>query len=257
MAYTKLFNSIISSTIWTEDDQTRIVWVTLMAMADKNGEVQASIPGLARLASVPLEATEAAIEKFLAPDPYSRTKDDEGRRIEEIDGGWALINHAKYRDMASKEDSKKKNAERQKRFRDRNKRNASVTGSNAEVTQSRDIAEADTEADPLPPISPKGDSCPKPDEGASDEFINQLWKLYPEKGRRRSSKKQMQDAWRKIKKSDRPASEEILNSLEAWKKTDDWKKENGQFVPGVHLWIQNRQWENTPEESSAHIDPIQ
>lgn len=142
--YTKLFNSIVTSTIWTEDDKTRIVWITMLAIADQNGEVHASIPGLARLAGVSLESTEAAIEKFLSPDEYSRTPDNEGRRIEKIDGGWELLNHAKYRRMASIADQKDSNAKRQQRFRERN---APVTASNATVTEKPHIAEAEAEVD--------------------------------------------------------------------------------------------------------------
>jgi len=147
MAYTKLFSSIVTSTIWAETDKTRIVWITMLAVCDKNGEVQASIPGLARIAGVPIQDCEEAINKFLGPDHYSRTPDDEGRRIEKIDGGWALLNHAKYRNMASKEEVKTANCERQKRYREKLKRNASVTPSNASVTHGRDIADADADAD--------------------------------------------------------------------------------------------------------------
>jgi len=166
--YTKLFNSIVTSTIWTEDDKTRIVWITMLAIADQHGEVQASIPGLARVAGVSVEAAETAINKFLSPDSYSRTPDDEGRRIEKIDGGWLLLNHAKYRAMASKEDLKAANVNRQRRYREKLERNASVTPCNASVTpcnasvtpcnasvtpcnasvtQERDIAEAEAEAE--------------------------------------------------------------------------------------------------------------
>jgi hypothetical protein len=119
MAYIKLFQSILTSTIWLEDDSTRIVWITLMALADKHGEVQGTIPGIARLAGVPVDACRAAFTKFLAPDPDSRTKDEGGRRLEEIDGGWALINHAKYRALASKDNEKEKSAARSKRYYDR------------------------------------------------------------------------------------------------------------------------------------------
>ncbi len=152
MPYTKLFSSIITSTIWTEDDQTRIVWITMLALADKNGEVQGSVPGLARLAGVPTEAIDKALEKFLSPDKHSRTKDDEGRRIEVIDGGWSLLNHAKYRDMASKDESKRAGAIRQKRYREKQKRNgrdAGVTDSHGMLTHDRDIADADSEAKEL------------------------------------------------------------------------------------------------------------
>ena len=85
--FTKLFNSIITSTIWCEDDKTRIVWITLLAMADKTGSVASSVPGLAKSANVTIEECESALAKLMAPDKYSRTKDHEGRRVSLIDGG--------------------------------------------------------------------------------------------------------------------------------------------------------------------------
>lgn len=94
--YTKLFSSITESTVWGESYATRIVWVTMLAMADAKGAVYGSVPGLARRANVTLEEVEHALAAFLSPDPYSRTKADDGRRIEDIDGGWRLVNHAKY-----------------------------------------------------------------------------------------------------------------------------------------------------------------
>ena len=94
--YTKLFSSITESTVWGEPHSTRSVWVTLLAMADQHGCCYGSVPGLARRANATMEETERALASFLAPDPYSRTKDHEGRRIVEIDGGWQLINHGKY-----------------------------------------------------------------------------------------------------------------------------------------------------------------
>ncbi len=95
--YTKLSSSITESTIWQESDTTRIVWITMLAMADSSGCVWGSIPGLANRARVSLEACEEALLKLLSPDKYSRTKDHEGRRLREIDGGWLLTNHGKHR----------------------------------------------------------------------------------------------------------------------------------------------------------------
>jgi hypothetical protein len=131
VTYTKLFSSIITSTVWSEDHETRIVWITMLAMADKNGEVQGSVPGLARVAAVSLDGCRAAIKKFLSPDEDSRTQLDEGRRIEEIDGGWHLLNYAKYREMASKEEQIAKATARTQRYRERKKRNLSTVGDGA------------------------------------------------------------------------------------------------------------------------------
>jgi hypothetical protein len=78
----------------------------MLAMCDRHGRVWASIPGLANRSQVSIEMVEAALSKFLSPDQYSRTADNEGRRIEVIDGGWRLLNHEKYRALRDAEERK-------------------------------------------------------------------------------------------------------------------------------------------------------
>jgi len=101
--YVKLFQKILDSTIWLEDDRTRIVWITLLAMCDEDGIVDAPLPAIASRARVEVEACRVAMDKFQEPDPDSRTKDHEGRRIKKLDEGWLVLNHRKYRDMMSLE----------------------------------------------------------------------------------------------------------------------------------------------------------
>lgn len=130
--YAKLFGSILQSTIWEEDPETKVVWITMLALSDRHGEVMASIPGLARSAQVSLAACERALKKFKATDKYSRTKDEGGRRIEDIDGGWLIINFDKYRQMAGREDQLRKHADRQKRYRERLRVTSRVTHSDGQ-----------------------------------------------------------------------------------------------------------------------------
>lgn len=143
--FTKLFGSILDSSVWEEADRTRLVWIALMAMADRDGVVQASVPGLARRARVPREDTEAALEKFLAPDPDSRTPDHEGRRIEVVRGGWRLLNHAEYRRRQSAEDRRDKAAARQRKKREREKASRDESRFVPESHTSHDIAETETD----------------------------------------------------------------------------------------------------------------
>lgn len=119
MSYTKLFHSILDSTIWDESDATVRIWFTLLAMCDKDGEVHASLPGLARRARKTREEVIAALEVFMSPDPDSSSQVAEGRRIERIDGGWRLINHRKYRDMSSIEDKRERWAKAQAKAREK------------------------------------------------------------------------------------------------------------------------------------------
>ena len=98
--YSKLFASIVTSSVWMEDDATLRVWVAMLATCDSDGLVQGSIPGFANLARVSVEQMEHAIERLSAPDRYSRTPDFEGRRIEAFEGGWRILNYPKYREEA-------------------------------------------------------------------------------------------------------------------------------------------------------------
>lgn len=155
--YTKLFSSIVTSTIWQEDSDTKVVWVTMLALADPDGVVQASIPGLAHVAGVSLEACQKALNIFTSPDQFSRNPAYEGRRIDAVEGGWQILNYELYREKMSVEDRKNKAAARAQRYRDRHVASRAVTPRHGGVMDSHGEsrqaeAEADTKESPLPPL---------------------------------------------------------------------------------------------------------
>lgn len=117
--YTKLFSEIIMSTVWREPDHVRLVWITMLALKDQYHHVRASVPGLADAARVTLEQCEEALERLSSPDPYSRTPDCDGRRIEPIDGGWKLINGEKYRRARNEDERREYKAKKQREYRKR------------------------------------------------------------------------------------------------------------------------------------------
>lgn len=149
MTFTKLFSSITESTIWCEDSDTRVVWITFLAMADRRGRVWGAIPGIANRARVSVQVAEAAIAKFLAPDPYSRSNTydpaSEGRRLEVIEGGWRIINHERYRAIRDEEERRAYKADHEA------KRRARKRGQNGQicthVDQNGHNAEAEAEAE--------------------------------------------------------------------------------------------------------------
>jgi hypothetical protein len=114
--YTKLSSNLITSSVWAEKSETKVLWITLLSLADQHGEVFGSPVGLARLAGITIDECEASLIMLTSPDRHSRSPDMDGRRLEEIEGGWSLVNHAKYRDLASREDVKRKQNLRQKRY---------------------------------------------------------------------------------------------------------------------------------------------
>lgn len=153
MSYTKLDSGLTDSTIWQAPDATRIVWITMLSMADQNGYIGASMPGLAGRARVPLEACIKAIETLLAPDEWSRTRDHDGRRIAEAEGGWVLLNHAKYRAKQSADDRRERSRLAMAELRARRKAIPTTGNSDPQLTdvnlrESKLLqAEAEAEAD--------------------------------------------------------------------------------------------------------------
>jgi hypothetical protein len=147
--FTKLHANIVTSSLWTnEDNETRLVWVAMLALADARGCVVASIPGLAHVARIPIAKTEAAIATFLAPDKWSRSKEHEGRRIEEIEGGWRLLNYEKYREGRDPEIRREQVREAVQRHRARNPGKPDViTVSQGKPPKAQAEAEAKEEAE--------------------------------------------------------------------------------------------------------------
>lgn len=121
--YVKLFGTILDSSIWAQPGDTRLVWITMLAMADKDGYVRASPSGLAHRARVSLKACRAALKVLSSPDRESSSPEYGGRRIEAVEGGWQLLNYTKYREIRTEEQLKA--AARQRSHRLRRKRDMS------------------------------------------------------------------------------------------------------------------------------------
>lgn len=120
-SFVKLFASITDSSIWSENNETRILWVTMLAMSDQFGRIYAAVPGLAHRARLSIQETEIGLRRFLAPDPFSRCKDNDGRRIEEIDGGWRLLNYFHYRELRDQDVRREQNRLAKQRQRQKEK----------------------------------------------------------------------------------------------------------------------------------------
>lgn len=148
--YTKLFNSILASTVWSEPNEVRIVWITMLAMANKDGVVEGSIPGLAVFARLSLDATETALDRLSSPDLHSRSKELDGRRIQPIDGGWQLVNHFKYRQQMSADERREylriKQAEHRAKVKSQSTSVNDVSDKSTKSTHTAPAPDPDTKA---------------------------------------------------------------------------------------------------------------
>lgn len=275
--YTKLFGSILGSTIWREDPATKVVWVTMMAMADQDGIVEASVPGLAHLAGVTVEETESAVAKFLSPDPHSRSPENEGRRIEPVDGGWRLLNHSKYREKMSLDDIRERARIRQQRFRDKHsvtpKRDASVTqrDDRNESRMSRHT-EAYTEAkkeeqnpsthpsDERDGVPPSGALNLQPQKVKLETLAESIYAVYPRKVARGAALKAIAKALSAVAKRGATdlqpdfagdtsrAAEWLKGRTSAYGRSPQGQRTDKNYIPHPATWFNDARYDDDSSE---------
>lgn len=118
MAWNPLDDALLSSSILAEGPDVVATWTLLLASSNRHGESSLTIPFVASVLRIPDERAALAFEILSSPDPQSRNKAHEGRRIIQTDEGtWLLVSHIKYREKASRYAA----TERQARYEARRK----------------------------------------------------------------------------------------------------------------------------------------
>jgi hypothetical protein len=91
-------------------------------------------------------------------------------------------------------------------------------------------------------------SCSSNDERlpGDDKFFTEFWTDYPRKTGKGAARK----AWKKIK-SPKATLEKILAALEWQKKSEQWTKDGGQYIPYPGTYLNQERWEDEPEGESS------
>lgn len=173
--YTKLWASILDSSVWREPPGHRLVWIAMLLMKDRNGFVGASVDGLARRANVTEEETRAALESFLAPDPRSRNQDHEGRRIVAVPRGWHILNHEYFTQLQDKEAMRAYEAERKAEQRRRSRESQKVPDTVGQGGDTRDTGRLSLHVQPT--STERGERERGPEVATRpDDVPEQLWR---------------------------------------------------------------------------------
>lgn len=136
--YAPVFNSVFRGTLcgrWPD----LAVWLTLLPLMDEYGRVDMTHEAIAALTGWPLQLLRNAIEALEQPDPRSRSKAEEGRRLlrldPERDWGWLIVNHGLYREKASGRQQVEdgRNAAKVKRYKERHRQTPADTEGHPET----------------------------------------------------------------------------------------------------------------------------
>ena len=153
--YGKIFDSIYSGTL-VANWEALVTFQQFIVLADDAGVVDMTPHVIAARTGIPLDIIEKGISILEAPDKYSRSTENEGRRIERLDDhrpwGWQITNYLKYRQLASWEDKKAADRNRiaAKREAEKSRKNNDVASCSKEsqaVESVADVAHTDKDKD--------------------------------------------------------------------------------------------------------------
>ncbi len=114
---------------------------------------------------------------------------------------------------------------------------------------------------PRNPIQSESNPNPNPnaitrEDAAGDSDLNdnmwatfdRFWKSYPKKSRIQDAKRE----WIKVCPTDEPEQvEKIMDALERWKRSRQWKDEGGRYIPRADNWLRDRAYESVPPAEQA------
>ena len=116
--YTPLFSKIVESSLWDEPDYVVKIFLTMLAVKDRDWVVRRNAYNLAFLSRKTEEEVLGALKILASPDLRRKEEQkDEGRRIRKVEDGWLIINGSYYQEVMQRINGRLRNAERQRKHR--------------------------------------------------------------------------------------------------------------------------------------------
>ena len=94
-------------------------------------------------------------------------------------------------------------------------------------------------------LIPAKPTCSPSASGAVNDGFATFWNAYPKKVGKGAAEK----AWKKLK----PDLPTVLKAIERTRATEQWRKDNGQFIPHPVTWLNQRRWEDDEPETSIGV----
>lgn len=118
--FTPLWSQIVTSSIWSEPYYVRVLWLTMLAVKDRDYVVRKTAFALSRLGNMSEQEVLDGLKILSEPDTRRlEPQPNEGRRIEKVEDGWRILNGERYQAEMSKIFRRARNAEAMRRRRER------------------------------------------------------------------------------------------------------------------------------------------
>lgn len=98
-----------------------------------------------------------------------------------------------------------------------------------------------------PAATPPSQPAPTEEVNLQEIRFATFWDAYPNK----KAKANAQKAWKKLRPNN-ALFEKIMRAVEIQKRSEDWTRENGRFIPYPATWLNGGYWDNEIKEVSAN-----
>lgn len=222
--YTPLFGSLTTGTLcgkWPDIG----LWPIVLSLSDRHGVVDVTPDYLARITGLPVADVAACMQRFCAPDPYSRTGREGGARLVLLDShrdwGWKIVNHATYRERARKQawDAERtasgRDAERKRSAR-LVSRDVPTCPDSPDISRQSPLSDSDTNTD-LRDSRRLAPTCPSRPKGLHAEIVQAYHDTLPDLPRVKSWTRK-RESWLKARIAERLAAGKPADSVDYWRK---------------------------------------
>lgn len=232
--YGKIFASIYDGSMYG-NWQAIVTFQQMIVLCGPDGIIDMTPQALAARTSIPLDVIQQGISVLESPDQYSRSPDQDGRRIERIDDrrpwGWRIVNYRKYRLMVSAEEKRESDRIRIATKRDKERQNATGCDMSQVSQVVADVAQAEAEVEVIKPLARR--------KRQASESFERFWTAYP----RKASKGSAEKAWSSLAPDEQLVGR-ILAAIERARTSEQWRRDGGQFIPYPATWLRAKGWED-------------
>lgn len=169
-------------------------------------------------------------DKFIAALKTARFVDDNG-------GALALHNWGEYTGKLLE----RREAERERSRKRREPGETVKPAVDQQTTAGRPPDIQRTTEIQAPDVAPETEEKPAeaPKENALERRFNSFWAAYPKKVAKATALK----VWKRIR-PDQALTDIMLAAIERQKRSEQWRKDNGQYIPNPTTWLNGGRWED-------------
>jgi len=230
----KYFSSTFTGSMIGSGLAVFAVWGYVIANTRWDGTVELHPIILAAILGCTVEEVEEAISKLGMPDQKSRNNKEEGRRLIQRSAFLYFVpTYVDYRAIRDDTDRREYMRNYMNKYRKKHV--------NAPVNTSKpQLAHTDTDTDI------KNNAPPQPPSGAFSRF----WEAWP-KSIRKGSKGKCLQVWKRGGFDS--VAQQIVANVETLKRSSDWCKDGGAFIPAPLVYLNQRRWDGA--EAPVKAEP--